>query len=83
MDDKMIQLGTLLADIMIYSPNFEQRLGAMMQQAVLENLRNNMEVREEIQTIVEDTVDEPFSGSRFRDAVRDVVRDMDFSVEVH
>jgi len=82
MDDKMIQLGTLLTDIMIYSPSFEQRLGAMMQQAVLENLRSNMEVREEIQTIVEDAVDEPFSGSRFRDAVRDVVRDMDFSVEV-
>jgi len=82
MDDKMIQLGTLLTDIMIYSPSFEQRLGAMMQQAVLENLRSNMEVREEIQTIVEDAVDAPFSGSRFRDAVRDVVRDMDFSVEV-
>lgn len=83
MDDKMIQLGALLTDIMIRSPSFEQRLGAMMQQAILENLRSNMEVREEIQTIVEDIVDEPFSSIRFRDAVRDVVRDMDFSVEVH
>lgn len=83
MDDKMIQLGALLTDIMIHSPSFEQRLGAMMQQAILENLRSNMEVREEIQTIVEDIVDEPFSSIRFRDAVRDVVRDMNFSVEVY
>lgn len=53
-----------------------------MQQTMLEAFRNNPEVRDEIQTIVEDTVDEPYNGSRFREAVRDIVRDMDFTVEV-